>query len=137
LEKAFRITGLLQKVNPTVWSTEFNGNCQAVGSGPSSLKYLAPNVFRISISNHRIRNIESHQLTFRYLKPNSRQLRTSTLDALEFICRFLLLRLPSGFMKNRHSGFLSKSYSVSSPIFVRLCESELTPLRLECPSLKT
>ncbi len=57
LKKAFRIAGLLQKVNPTVWSTEFNVNCQAVGSGACSLKYLAPYVFRIAISNHRVLNV--------------------------------------------------------------------------------
>lgn len=115
LRKAFRISGLLQKVNPSVWSTEFNVNCQAVGSGASSLKYLAPYVFRVAISNPRILNAENHQVTFRYRKANSRRLRTTTLDALEFIRRFLQHVLPSGFMKIRHYGFLSQSCSVSIP----------------------
>jgi len=113
LKKAFHIAGLLQEVNPAVWSSEFNVNCQAVGSGASSLKYLAPYVFRVAISNHRILNAENHQVRFRYRKPNSRRLRTTALDALEFIRRFLQHVLPTGFMKIRHYGFLSKSASVS------------------------
>jgi hypothetical protein len=61
LKKAFRSAGLLQRVNPTVWNTEFNVNCQAVGSGASSLKYLAPYVFRVAISNSRILRSENHK----------------------------------------------------------------------------
>jgi hypothetical protein len=129
LKKAFRIAGLLQQLSPTVWSTEFNVNCQAVGSGASSLKYLAPYVFRVAISNSRILRSENHQVTFRYRKPKSRQLRTTTLDALEFIRRFLQHVLPTGFMKIRHYGFLSKSCSVSIPTIRQMISqiSEIAP----------
>jgi hypothetical protein len=81
LKKAFHIAGLLQEVNPAAWSSEFNVNGQAVGSGASSLKYLAPYVFRVAISNHRILNAENHQVRFRCRKPNSRRLRTTTLGS--------------------------------------------------------
>jgi hypothetical protein len=113
LKKAFRNAGLLPEVNPTAWNTEFNVNCQAVGSGAASLKYLAPYVFRVAISNHRVLSTENHQVRFRYRKPHSRRLRTTTLDAPEFIRRFLQHVLPTGFMKIRHYGFLSKSSTVS------------------------
>jgi hypothetical protein len=129
LKKAFRIAGLLQEVPPAVWSTDFNVNCQAVGSGASSLKYLAPYVFRVGISNHRVLSAENHQVRFRYRKPHSRRLRTTTLDALEFIRRFLQHVLPTGFMKIRHYGFLSQSSSVSIPS-IRKMISQL----LEIPS---
>jgi hypothetical protein len=128
LKKAFRIAGLLQQVNPTVWSTDFNVNCQAVGSGVSSLKYLAPYVFRVAIANSRILSSENHHVAFRYRKPKSRRLRTTSLDALEFIRRFLQHVLPTGFMKIRHYGFLSKSYSVSIPTIRKMISpiSEIT-----------
>ena len=133
LKKAFRIAGLLPQVNPIVWSTEFNVNCQAVGSGASSLKYLAPYVFRVAISNHRILSAENHQVTFGYRKPNSRRLRTTTIDTLEFIRRFLQHVLPTGFMKIRHYGFLSKSGSVSIPT-IRKMISQISEITLPQPS---
>jgi hypothetical protein len=120
LKKAFHTAGLLHEVNPALWSTEFNVNCQAVGSGAASLKYLAPYVFRVAISNHRILNAENHEVTFRYRKPQSRRLRTTTLEALEFIRRFLQHVLPTGFMKIRHYGFLNKSSSVAIPTIRKL-----------------
>jgi hypothetical protein len=133
LKKAFRSAGLLQQVNPIVWSAEFNVNCQAVGSGACSLKYLAPYVFRVAISNSRILSSENHQVTFGYRKPKSRRLRTTTVDALEFIRRFLQHVLPTGFVKIRHYGFLSKSCSVSIPA-IRSMISQLPEIMLPQPA---
>lgn len=50
--------GLLERIEPVVWQKAWNVNCQAVGDGRQSLRYLAPYVFRVAVGNHRIRRVE-------------------------------------------------------------------------------
>jgi hypothetical protein len=99
--------GLYQMIDPSVWEKDWVVHSKAVGDGQASLKYLAPYVFRVAISNSRIVGYDNHQVTFRYKKTGSNRLRTMTLDAMEFIRRFLQHVLPHGFMKIRHYGILS------------------------------
>jgi hypothetical protein len=100
-------TGLLAEINPAVWTIDWNVNCQAVGSAEASLKYLAPYVFRVAISNSRIIGVHGRTITFSFRQSGSNRPRKLGLDALEFIRRFLQHVLPSGFMKVRHYGFMS------------------------------
>jgi len=104
--------GLLQKIPAEVWETEWNVNCQAVGAGEGAVKYLAPSVFKVAIADSRIVKVDNDQVTFRYRQPHSHRERTMTLDALEFIRRFLQHVLPSGLMKVRYDGFLPPSCSI-------------------------
>ena len=99
--------GLFDSIPSQVWEQEWNVNCKAVGESRASIKYLAPYVFKVAISNHRIVKVEDHTVTFRYRKTHSNRWRTMTLDALEFIRRFLQHVLPTGFMKVRYYGFLN------------------------------
>ena len=80
---------------------------QAAGDGRASMKYLAPYVFRVAIGDHRIVSCEDGQVTFTYRKVGSRRPRRMTLEASEFLRRYLQHVLPSGFQKVRHFGFLS------------------------------
>jgi len=50
--------GLFDLIPPEVWDMEWNVNCQAVGQSYASIKYLAPYVFKVAISNSRIVNVE-------------------------------------------------------------------------------
>ncbi|MEW6670031.1 MAG: transposase [Thermodesulfobacteriota bacterium] len=104
--------GLLPSIPNHVWQLDWNVNCQAVGASESSLKYLAPYVFKVAISDSRIHKVEDRKVSFRYRKPHSRRMRTVALDALEFIRRFLQHVLPRGFMKIRYYGFMSPSCAV-------------------------
>jgi hypothetical protein len=72
------------------------------------LKYLARYTHRVAISNGRLLRSEHGQVGFRWRdsKDNNRT-KAMTLDAIEFIRRFLLHILPSGFVKIRHFGFLA------------------------------
>jgi len=99
--------GLLQLVNPAVWKRDWVVNSQATGDGRASLRYLAPYVFRVAIGNHRIVSCEDDQVVFTYRRVGSNRPRKMTLDAMEFVRRFLQHVLPSGFQKIRHYGFLS------------------------------
>ncbi|RJX35370.1 MAG: hypothetical protein C4531_02180 [Desulfurivibrio sp.] len=68
---------------------------------------------RVAISNSRIVSFDETTVTFSYRKQGSRRSRKTTLDVFEFIRRFLQHVLPSGFMKVRHYGFMSRNCRVA------------------------
>jgi hypothetical protein len=107
-----RKSNLDSNIPEQVWDQEWVVNCQAVGAGAHSIKYPAPYVFKVAISNSRIIKVEDHKVFFKYKKPQSNRWRTMRLDVMEFIRRFLQHVLPSGFMKVRYYGFLSPGASV-------------------------
>ena len=80
--------------------------------GPEQvLKYLARYTHRVAISNQRIVSLEDGRVCFRYkdYARGNRQ-KMMTLQAKEFIRRFLLHVLPSGFMRIRYYGFLANRH---------------------------
>ena len=99
--------GLLEQVDPSVWRRDWVVHCQPAGDGRESLRYLAPYVFRVAIGDHRIVSCDDGRVTFTYRKVGSKRQRKMTLDAMEFLRRFLQHVLPSGLPKVRHYGFLS------------------------------
>jgi hypothetical protein len=72
------------------------------------LKYLARYTHRVAISNGRLLSLENSQVCFRW-RDSRHNNRSSVmrLEATEFIRRFLLHVLPSGFVKIRHFGLLA------------------------------
>jgi hypothetical protein len=105
--------GLLEAVDPSVWREDWVVHCQPAGDGRESLRYLAPYVFRVAIGDHRIVACDDGRVTFTYRKVGSKRQRKMTLDAMEFLRRYLQHVLPSGFAKVRHYGFLSAASGVS------------------------
>jgi hypothetical protein len=72
------------------------------------LKYLARYTHRVAISNHRLRALENGHVSFDWKDyADHSRTKTMTLDAVEFIRRFLLHVLPSGFVRIRQFGFLA------------------------------
>src|SRR5438094_704699 len=76
------------------------------------LDYLGRYTQRVALSNDRILAVaetaESPRVTFSYRdRKHGHRTRTMTLQADEFIRRFLLHVLPNGFMRIRHFGFLA------------------------------
>jgi hypothetical protein len=106
-------TELYPKMPSGLWEQNFNVNCQPIGSSEQSIKYLAPYVFKVAISDSRIIKVEHRKVYFKYKKTRSERWRSMSLDIMEFIRRFLQHVLPTGFMKVRYYGFLSPSSSVS------------------------
>lgn len=104
---------LYPKIPPQVWHKAWNVNCQPVGASEQSIKYLAPYVFKVAISNSRIVKVENRKVFFKYKKPRSNRWRTMALDVMVFLRRFLQHVLPTGFMKIRYYGFMSSGSSVS------------------------
>jgi hypothetical protein len=108
-----RREGLLELVNPAVCKRDWVVHSQAAADGRESLRYLAPYVFRVAIGNHRIVSCDDGKVTFTYRRVGSSRPRKMTLDALEFLRRFLQHVLPAGFQKVRHFGFLSPNNTTS------------------------
>ena len=80
-------------------------------AGPQAvLAYLSRYTHRVAISNSRLIVLDGKGVTFKwkdYRIKGRNRLRTITLDAGEFIRRFLLHVLPSGFHRIRHYGLFA------------------------------
>lgn len=100
-------TDWFDQIPAQVWHKDWVVHCKAVGSGLSALKYLAPYIFRVAISNNRILKVTDGKVTFRYRESDTRKWRTSTLIVEEFLRRFLQHVLPKGFVKVRYYGLFS------------------------------
>jgi hypothetical protein len=81
--------------------------CDPVKHLEHVLEYLARYTHRVAIANSRIKKLENGtvSLTAKNRKKKSKEMITIT--AVEFIRRFLLHSLPSGFVRVRHYGFLA------------------------------
>ena len=104
-------------------------------AGPQAvLAYLARYTHRVAISNSRLIALDEAGVTFKWkdyrIKGRDR-LRTMTLDAAEFIRRFLLHVLPSGFHRIRHYGLFASAVRARNIERVRqwLAAPEARPLR--------
>jgi Putative transposase/Transposase zinc-binding domain len=83
--------------------------CKPPFGGPEQvLRYLGRYTHRVAISNHRLVSLQNRQVTFRWRdsRHGNRQ-RLMTLPVEEFLRRFLLHVLPSGFVRIRHFGFVA------------------------------
>jgi hypothetical protein len=119
--------------------------------GPEQvLKYLARYTHRVAISNGRLLSLDNGQVRFRWRdsRHNNRS-SVMTLDAVEFIRRFLLHVLPSGFVKIRHFGLLANRsrrqalalcqlhLNATTPdISALLTEPQKSALSRSCPQCK-
>jgi len=110
-QRALRKTALYTQIPPKVWRREWVVHCKPVGNGQAALKYLAPYIHRVALSNRRLLSIdqpgslETSQVTFQYRLSDTGQLKSCTLSVEHFIQRFLQHVLPRGFVKVRYFGF--------------------------------
>ena len=104
---ALRQLALDREVPRKTWSTPWVVDCRPVGRGQAALKYLAPYIFRVALSNNRIVGVVNDQVTFRYRVGDTKKTKTCTLPAAAFIRRFLQHVLPRGFVKVRYYGLFS------------------------------
>jgi hypothetical protein len=78
------------------------------GSPDHVLDYLGRYTHRVALSNDRILSAHNGKITFSYRdRKNKDRKKAMTLDAHEFIRRFLLHVIPKGFVRVRHFGFLA------------------------------
>lgn len=94
--------------------------------GPDQvLRYLARYTHRVAISNGRLLGLEAGRVRFQWRDSrDGNQIKAMSLEAVEFIRRFLMHVLPSGFVKIRHFGFLANR---NRKAMVQHCRSLLPP----------
>jgi hypothetical protein len=98
-------------------------------AGPQQvLDYLGRYTHRVAISNNRIVSIDDGRVTFTYKdRQNDDEIKKMTLDAHEFIRRFLLHVLPKGLIKIRYFGFLAHTNKKKDiPLIRKLINSDAT-----------
>jgi hypothetical protein len=100
------------------------------GSPAHVLHYLARYTHRVAISNHRLVDVTDDTVSFRWKDyRHGSQMRTLTLDAVEFLRRFLIHVLPKRFVRIRYFGFLaSRRRTQGLPQCRRALTAEPTPL---------
>ena len=98
-----------QKLISSLFEAKWIAYAKRPFAGPEQvLEYLGRYTHRVAISNNRIISIDKGNVTFKYQdRERNNETRIMTLDAHEFIRRFLLHILPRGFMKIRYFGFLA------------------------------
>jgi Putative transposase/Transposase zinc-binding domain len=92
------------------------------------LKYLARYTHRVAISNTRLLDLNDGQVTFRYKDyAHGGAWRIMTLSAIEFVRRFVMHVLPTGFVRIRHYGLLSHNQRLRKLALCRKLLSETCP----------
>ncbi len=104
LRAALRQTTLWAEIPATAWQQPWVVDCRPVGTARAALKYLAPYIFRVALSNNRIVQLANDQVTFRYTIGDTGQTAYCTLPVQEFLRRFLQHILPKRFVKVRYYG---------------------------------
>jgi hypothetical protein len=102
--------------------------------GPEQvLKYLARYTHRVAISNRRLLAMENGKVTFRWKDyAHGNQPRVMKLDATEFIRRFLMHVMPSGFVRIRYYGYMANRRRAEN---LRRCR-ELIPRQMGAEACK-
>jgi hypothetical protein len=108
LERSDRFNALLSEVVRTEW---FVYAKPPWGGAATVLKYLARYTHKAAISNHRLVDLADGRVSFRWkdYAHGGRQ-GTMTLETVEFVRRFLMHVLPSGFVRVRHYGLLANRH---------------------------
>jgi len=99
---------LYNQIPRSIWrEKEFITNSIPIGKGEAAFTYLANYVYKTAITNNRVTKCEKGKVTFQYKDSKTKEIKYRTIPAIEFIRRYLLHVLPSGFQKVRYYGFLS------------------------------
>lgn len=95
------------------WTHGWNVDVEAVGDGRAALKYLAPYVYRVAISNSRIEAVDETHVEYRYTPSGTKTSKHRRVTGQEFVHGFLQHTLPPGFHRIRYYGFLNSHSSLT------------------------
>jgi hypothetical protein len=108
LAEAKALHKLVDKLRATEWVVYAK---PPFGGPEQVLKYLARYTHRVAISNHRLLKMEDDKVFFHYKDyADDHAQKIMSLDAVEFMRRFLQHVVPSGFVRIRHFGFLANRF---------------------------
>lgn len=99
----------VSQVLDTVMSKDWSIYIKPYLKNPETVvKYLSRYTYRIAISNYRLLKMDKQSVYFLWKDyADNGQKKVMKLDGIEFLRRFLMHVLPSGFMRIRHFGFLA------------------------------
>ena len=98
--------------DPQAWAHGWNVDVESVGDGRAVLKYLAPYVYRVAISNNRIESVNETHVVFRYTPSGTNTSKRRRVTGEEFVRGFLQHTLPPNLQRIRYYGFLSPNSSL-------------------------
>ena len=102
-----------------------------LGGPEHVLKYLARYTHRVAISHGRLVELRDGRVTFHWRdSADHNTQKLMTIEAVEFIRRFLLHVLPPGFVKIRHFGYLANCCRADG---LKLCRTLLPALPQKNP----
>ena len=107
--EAMRAAGFEKNIDPAVWLMDWIVDVEPVQDGRAVLKYLAPYVFRVAISDNRILECTEAEVTYQYTPSGTTKVLTRTEDGWKFVRGFLQHVLPKGFRKVRHYGWMASN----------------------------
>ena len=85
------------------------------GGAEGGLEYLGRYSHRVAISNSRLLGLEGDRVVFRYKDyRDGGRVKVTSLEAVEFIRRFLLHVLPLGFQRLRSYGLLANRHRTAN-----------------------
>lgn len=144
LRKPAAFDRLLRQLRSKTWVVHAK---RPFGGPEHVIKYLARYTHRVAISNGRLIEMRDGQVTFRWRdSANGNQQKLITLDAVDFIHRYLLHILPARFVKIRHFGFLANRNRREALVLCRsllplsadrspdaLTDTQLRAVQRKCP----
>jgi hypothetical protein len=135
LAQPHAFTRLLNKTRKKKWVVYAK---KPFGGPQQVLDYLGRYTHRVAISNHRLLRLEDGRVTFSWRDyRDSAASKLMTLDAVEFIRRFLLHVLPEGFQKIRYFGFMANRHRAQGlSLCRRLIPDAPVPVPLPAAQIK-
>jgi hypothetical protein len=95
---------------PSPWEKAGVVPADPVSSGPPTLKYLAPDLFRVALRNPRLLKLEDGRLTVQDTDAKTAPLHPQPLPGEALLRRFLPHLLPPRFITRPYYGFLSSRH---------------------------
>src|SRR5690606_31821749 len=89
-----RACGIYDKVPPEAWQGKFVVDIKPVGDGQAVLKYLAPYVHRVAISDQRILAVDASSVPYSYTPSGTSASKTRRVSGEEFVRGFIQHVLP-------------------------------------------
>jgi len=117
------------------WNKPWVVYCEpSLGKAENVVGYLGQYTHRVAITNHRIVSVDNENVRFtlKDYRDDGRQ-KTTSLSGEEFLRRFCMHILPSGFVKIRYYGIYSsrfRSTLLKDRVIVRLQPDETVPERI-------
>lgn len=102
-----RACGIYDEVSESAWMKKSVVDIQPVGNGRAVVKYLAPYVHRVAISDKRIVSVDDTHVTYTVTPSGSSRPVTRRVPGETFVGGFVQHVLPRGFQKIRYYGWMS------------------------------